>query len=60
MNTPPIVSSQDWEAARQELLVTEKEFTRARDALAERRRMPRTAVQEEYRFDGPGGPGEPA
>ncbi len=24
MTTPPIVSSQDWEAARQELLVTEK------------------------------------
>ena len=34
MKTPPIVSPQEWEAARQELLVKEKELTRARDALA--------------------------
>ena len=41
MNTPPIVSREEWEAAREELLVKEKELTRARDALAaERRRMP--------------------
>ena len=41
MNTPPIVSPQEWEAAREQLLVKEKELTRARDALAaERRRMP--------------------
>ena len=41
MNTPPIVSREEWEAARQQLLVKEKSFTRARDALAaERRRMP--------------------
>jgi hypothetical protein len=41
MNTPPVVSAQDWEAARQQLLVKEKALTRARDALAtERRRMP--------------------
>jgi predicted dithiol-disulfide oxidoreductase (DUF899 family) len=57
MNTPPIVSPQDWEAARQELLVKEKELTRARDALAaERRRMPWMAVEKEYRFEGPDGP----
>ncbi|HWC27676.1 MAG TPA: DUF899 family protein, partial [Solirubrobacteraceae bacterium] len=31
---PPIVSPQEWEAARQALLVKEKELTRARDALA--------------------------
>ena len=29
MNTPPIVSPEQWEAARQELLVKEKELTRA-------------------------------
>ena len=29
MNIPPIVSWQEWEAARNELLVKEKEFTRA-------------------------------
>jgi predicted dithiol-disulfide oxidoreductase (DUF899 family) len=41
MNTPPIVSPQEWEAARARLLVKEKAMTRARDALAaERRRMP--------------------
>jgi predicted dithiol-disulfide oxidoreductase (DUF899 family) len=57
MNLPPVVSKQDWDAARQELLVKEKELTRARDALAaERRRMPRMAVEKQYRFEGPDGP----
>jgi predicted dithiol-disulfide oxidoreductase (DUF899 family) len=56
MNIPQIVSPQEWEAARNELLVKEKEFTRARDALAaERRRMPWVAVEKEYRFEGPQG-----
>ena len=50
MNTPPIVSPQEWNAAREQLLVKEKELTRARDALAaERRRMPWMAVEKEYR-----------
>jgi predicted dithiol-disulfide oxidoreductase (DUF899 family) len=57
MNLPPIVSAEEWNAAREELLVKEKELTRARDALAaERRRMPRQAVTKEYRFEGPDGP----
>ena len=61
MNTPPVVSPQEWEAAREELLVKEKELTRARDALAaERRRMPRMAVEKDYALRGPGRPGEPA
>ena len=56
MDTPPIVSPQEWEAARQQLLVKEKELTRARDALAaERRRMPWLAVEKEYEFEGPAG-----
>ena len=56
MNTPPIVSQQEWEAARQQLLVKEKAFTRSRDALAaERRRMPWLAVDKKYEFDGPKG-----
>ena len=56
MKTPPIVSPQEWEAARQQLLVKEKAVTRARDALAaERRRMPWQAVKKEYVFDGPAG-----
>jgi predicted dithiol-disulfide oxidoreductase (DUF899 family) len=56
MNTPPIVSPQEWEAARQQLLVKEKELTRSHDALAaERRRMPWLAVEKKYEFDGPEG-----
>ena len=56
MNTPPIVSPQDWQAAREKLLVKEKELTRARDALAaDRRRMPWMAVEKDYRFEGPDG-----
>ena len=52
MKTPPIVSPEEWEAARQQLLVKEKELTRARDALAaQRRRMPWLAVEKEYEFD---------
>src|ERR1700734_3248553 len=54
MKTPPIVSSRGWESARQQLLVKEKELTRARDAMAAaRRRMPWMAVEKEYMFDGP-------
>src|SRR5262245_20108272 len=56
MNTPPIVSRQEWEAAWQQMLGKEKSFTRARDALAaERRRMPWMAVEKKYEFDGPRG-----
>ena len=57
MTAPPIVTPQEWAAAHEALLVKEKELTRARDALAaERRRMPRMAVEKEYRFEGPDGP----
>ena len=56
MNTPTIVSPQQWEAAREQLLVKEKAQIRARDALAaERRRMPWMAVEKAYTFDGPKG-----
>jgi predicted dithiol-disulfide oxidoreductase (DUF899 family) len=51
-----VVSGKEWETARQQLLVKEKELTRARDALAaERRRMPWVAVEKEYNFEGPKG-----
>ena len=57
MNMAPIVSPQEWQAAWEELLVEEKAVTRARDALAaKRRRMPRMAVEKDYRFEGPDGP----
>jgi predicted dithiol-disulfide oxidoreductase (DUF899 family) len=56
MKAPPIVSPEEWAAAREELLVKEKEMTRARDALAAaRRRMPWSAVEREYSFEGPEG-----
>jgi len=56
MKTPPVVSLQEWEVARQQLLVEEKRLTRARDALAaKRRRMPWQSVEKEYEFDGPEG-----
>jgi predicted dithiol-disulfide oxidoreductase (DUF899 family) len=53
MQTPPIVSAQEWAVAHAEMLVKEKELTRARDALAaQRRRMPWTPVENRYAFDG--------
>jgi len=56
MKTPLIATPHEWEVARQQLLVREKEVTRSRDALAaERRRMPWLAVEREYGFDGPRG-----
>ena len=56
MTTRTSVTPQQWEAARLELLVKEKQLTRARDALAaERRRMPWLPVEKEYEFDGPEG-----
>ena len=55
-NPPAVVTAQEWEAARQQLLVKEKELSHARDALAaKRRRMPWLAVEKTYRFEGPDG-----
>src|SRR4051794_41877002 len=60
MQTPPIVSPEEWEAARLRLLVKEKELTKARDGMAaERRRMPWMAVEKSYEFEGPAGEGTP-
>jgi len=56
MRTPPVVSPEAWEAARQQLLVEEKAHMRAHDALAaKRRRMPWMAVEKTYEFEGPEG-----
>ena len=56
MKTPPIVSRKEWDAAREKLLVKEKELTRARDSLAaQRRKMPWMAVEKAYCSKGPGG-----
>jgi predicted dithiol-disulfide oxidoreductase (DUF899 family) len=51
-----VVSQQEWLAARKELLVAEKEFTRRRDAIsALRRELPWVKVEKNYVFDGPNG-----
>jgi predicted dithiol-disulfide oxidoreductase (DUF899 family) len=57
MNRPQIVSAQEWQVARDALLVKEKEYTRALDALAaERRRLPMVQLDtEKYEFTAPDG-----
>lgn len=53
---PPIVSRDEWLAARMQLLVTEKELTRAHDALnAGRRRLPMVRIEKAYQFETPQG-----
>ena len=52
----PIVSPEEWLAARRELLQKEKDLTRQRDALsAERRRLPWVKVEKQYTFVTPEG-----
>jgi predicted dithiol-disulfide oxidoreductase (DUF899 family) len=52
MTKPAVVSRDEWNKAWLEMLVKEKEQTRARDALAAaRRRMPWLAVEKQYVFD---------
>src|SRR6202022_1243172 len=52
----PIVSHDEWLAARKQLLGKEKELTRLRDQLAvERRDLPWVKVEKRYVFDGPDG-----
>jgi predicted dithiol-disulfide oxidoreductase (DUF899 family) len=54
---PRVLSREAWLAARKELLVSEKEALRAKDALNTRRRLlPMVKVEKAYRFDGPDGP----
>ena len=51
-----VVSRDEWIAARQELLIKEKEQTRLRDQLStERRALPWVKVEKEYVFDAPEG-----
>src|SRR5258708_22863783 len=52
----PVVSHDEWLAARTQLLAEEKEFTRLRDRLSQQRRdLPWEAVDKEYVFEGPNG-----
>ncbi|MPZ25215.1 MAG: DUF899 domain-containing protein [Micromonosporaceae bacterium] len=55
-NLPEVVSREEWLAARKELLVKEKELTRARDRVnADRRRLPMVRIDKPYTFEGPDG-----
>src|SRR5262249_54551030 len=52
----PVVSQDEWLAARIPLLSKEKEFTRLRDELSRQRRaLPWVRVEKPYVFDGPDG-----
>jgi predicted dithiol-disulfide oxidoreductase (DUF899 family) len=56
MKLPDVVSESEWQAARDALLVKEKQATRTRDALAaERRRLPMVRIEKDYVFEGPSG-----
>ena len=57
LSARPVVTSAEWQKARDEMLVREKEATRAQDALAAaRRRMPMEALGKDYVLDGVEGP----
>ncbi|MFY9935143.1 MAG: DUF899 domain-containing protein [Streptosporangiaceae bacterium] len=52
MTDHQVVSRQEWQAAREELLKREKEHTQMADELArQRRELPWVTVEKEYRFD---------
>jgi predicted dithiol-disulfide oxidoreductase (DUF899 family) len=52
----PVVTREQWNAARAEFLVKEKAHTRAGDALAkERMALPWVLVDKDYQFEGPTG-----
>lgn len=53
---PEVVPRREWERARRDLLRDEKALTRARDAVAaRRRRLPMVKIEKGYQFDGVGG-----
>jgi predicted dithiol-disulfide oxidoreductase (DUF899 family) len=53
---PRVVSRAEWLTSRKQLLAAEKEVTKARDAVAaRRRRLPMVRIEKRYRFEGPDG-----
>lgn len=57
MEKPKVVSPEEWQQARDELLKAEKDATRALDAIAaRRRRLPMVRFTNGYVFDTPTGP----
>ncbi|MEO7735570.1 MAG: DUF899 family protein [Kofleriaceae bacterium] len=56
MEKPKIVSAEDWQRARAELLQAEKQSTKMLDALAaQRRRLPMVKLDKAYAFETPAG-----
>lgn len=56
MNLPDVVTQDEYDAAREDLLAREKAHTRAGDELAAaRRRLPMVRVEKDYVFEGPEG-----
>jgi predicted dithiol-disulfide oxidoreductase (DUF899 family) len=56
MQPHKVVSHDEWLAARKTYLAEEKAFSRARDALSEKRReLPWEKIEKNYLFDGPHG-----
>jgi predicted dithiol-disulfide oxidoreductase (DUF899 family) len=56
MTKPDIVSAEDWDKARAELLTAEKAATRQLDAIAaQRRRLPMVKFSRDYIFETPTG-----
>jgi len=54
---PPVVSRAEWETARAELLLREKDLMQMKDTVsAARRRLPMVEVTESYAFDAEQGP----
>jgi predicted dithiol-disulfide oxidoreductase (DUF899 family) len=57
MTQHPVVSREEWLAARKALLIREKEATRLRDKInAERQALPWVRVDKDYAFETPAGP----
>src|SRR5260370_28916379 len=57
MTDHKVVSRDEWQAAREQLLQREKEHTRVADDLARQRsELPWVAVEKDYRFDAGDGP----
>jgi predicted dithiol-disulfide oxidoreductase (DUF899 family) len=56
MTLPRIVPEQEWEDARRDLLLREKQATKDRDRLnTARRELPMVEITEDYAFEGPDG-----
>jgi predicted dithiol-disulfide oxidoreductase (DUF899 family) len=56
MDKHKVVTPEEWREARKDLLAKEKQFTRLRDELSQKRReLPWERVEKEYAFEGAGG-----